>query len=391
MFPSSKLFTFRSFGGCYYFRCPSNCCSLFSSSSSQIEVEKKVRISPSVLSQLSSSCSSSSSSVVTDLYFDSRSLALCRSLQFLRERNGKFELKVPTARMFLSASSDGTDNINNSQSFDRYRELTSVEEISRFLGFDSMWLGPKGELEEHFGDFLRWVGYKPFVEMVTNRKSYLFPHWRKNIGDVRSSLLSTSMFIRVDVDETKFFELEEGLDSILKYQQHLKDENRIVDLMLSLHQNHSHQHDHIRVASFMSSGEQPHHSHSHAHHNHNRNHQSHHHHHHLSDQCSSSSEVSVKKDPTMTYSVAEVEIVFPDEGRSSKSGEKLETSGKSSQEEVAEKEIVEFCQHYGIDTPSNAGKAPPVRGKLMEYLAQRQPQVYEQMMQTLKQKRSKSK
>lgn len=116
-----------------------------------IEVEKKFILKPKDTARLIKGSDFLNEKTFTDIYYDSADFALTTKDMWLRQRDGRFELKFP---------------LNESDSvrvLDQYEEYETEEEISRILNFS------------YPGDFnknLQIHKYQPFVTLVTTRKKY---------------------------------------------------------------------------------------------------------------------------------------------------------------------------------------------------------------------------
>lgn len=115
-----------------------------------IELEKKFILDEAALARLTSGAERLSECVITDTYFDTADLSLGRSNRWLRERNGKFELKVP----FTNEISSG---------FNEYRELETEQEIAEALGLTN---------DHRFSEVLAEHRYLPVGTITTNRTEY---------------------------------------------------------------------------------------------------------------------------------------------------------------------------------------------------------------------------
>lgn len=87
----------------------------------------------------------------TDIYYDDENYSLTTSDLWFRQRDGKFELKVPMNKSIEERISD------------QYEELEEDADILKYFGAD---------INKSFEDFLNEKGYKPFCEITTIRKKY---------------------------------------------------------------------------------------------------------------------------------------------------------------------------------------------------------------------------
>jgi adenylate cyclase class IV len=113
-----------------------------------IEIEKKVLLEEEHLDHLQAISRLLSTTSFRDTYFDTPDYRLTKEDQWLRQREGKFELKVgPKER----------------RNIDRYEEIIEESEI-----FNRRNLEKGGSL----ADSLKKAGIAPFSSFVTNRKKY---------------------------------------------------------------------------------------------------------------------------------------------------------------------------------------------------------------------------
>lgn len=117
-----------------------------------IEVEKKFDVRPGVKERLISGAQLVGCKIITDIYYDTPDYQLTRRDQWLRQRNGHWELKLPLNRERIG------DRVT-----DQYRELDRADEIAQALG-----LSTKAKLAEA----LAQTGRVPFCTVVTTREKY---------------------------------------------------------------------------------------------------------------------------------------------------------------------------------------------------------------------------
>lgn len=115
-----------------------------------IEVEKKFSITPEELARLTAGAEFIGEKEFTDVYYDAPDHTLTKKGFWLRNRAGRFELKIP-----LEAR-DGNG-------MDKYEELEDEGSIAERLGL------PTGE---NFVDAARGAGYVPFATITTKRAEY---------------------------------------------------------------------------------------------------------------------------------------------------------------------------------------------------------------------------
>ncbi len=116
-----------------------------------IEVEKKFELDEDSQAKLLAGTSFVSEKTFTDTYFDTKDFSLTTKDIWLRDRGGRFELKIPL--------NDAWDK----RVSDQYRELETNAEIAEFLGF------PRDTAIE---EILRVSGYMPFASITTTRRKY---------------------------------------------------------------------------------------------------------------------------------------------------------------------------------------------------------------------------
>jgi len=117
-----------------------------------IEIEKNFDLKPGDKERIVRGAEFLRKKVFTDVYYDSKDFRLTRADYWLRERDGKWELKVPVRSI---ATRDG--------GIDRYTELESETEIIKELR-----LPPDNPLNQS----LQKEGIIPFARIVTNRETY---------------------------------------------------------------------------------------------------------------------------------------------------------------------------------------------------------------------------
>ena len=115
-----------------------------------IEVEKKFILTPEQEKSLIEGAEFLGEKQFADIYYDDKDFSLTTKDIWLRERDGKYELKLPM-----------NESLENRVS-DQYRELDVDSDILAHFG------APGVSVE----DFLIEKGYKPFCEITTIRKKY---------------------------------------------------------------------------------------------------------------------------------------------------------------------------------------------------------------------------
>lgn len=114
-----------------------------------IEVEKKFLIDKSKISELLEGAEFLNERKFTDTYWDTSDYSLTVTDHWLRSRDGRFELKVPTLA-------------GGKRLVDQYEELDSDNQIAEKLGLSG----------ENLEKELRKAGYDPFGKVKTLRKKY---------------------------------------------------------------------------------------------------------------------------------------------------------------------------------------------------------------------------
>lgn len=116
-----------------------------------IEIEKKFLLTEEQKTALLKNATFLGEKIQTDTYYDTADIALtCKDI-WLRNRNGRFEIKIP-----LHALGDKL-------ALTHYRELETDEEICAFLHLSSCVLT---------NTVLADAGYLPFATIITTRKRY---------------------------------------------------------------------------------------------------------------------------------------------------------------------------------------------------------------------------
>lgn len=116
-----------------------------------IEVEKKFTLTKEQEENLIRGAEFLGEKKFTDIYYDDANFSLTKKDLWLRQRDGKFELKIP-----MNASIE--ERIS-----DQYRELENDEDILKYFN-----AGSNTSLEK----FLDEKEYKSFCKITTTRKKY---------------------------------------------------------------------------------------------------------------------------------------------------------------------------------------------------------------------------
>jgi len=115
-----------------------------------IEIEKKFILTPEQEKNLVEEAEFLSTKQFTDIYYDDSDFSLTKKDIWLRERGGKFELKLPMNESLENRTSD------------QYRELENEDDILSHFGVQNI----------SIKDFLIEKEYKPFCQITTTRKKY---------------------------------------------------------------------------------------------------------------------------------------------------------------------------------------------------------------------------
>lgn len=115
-----------------------------------IEVEKKFILTPEQEKSLIEGAEFLGEKQFTDIYYDDNNFSLTKKDIWLRERSGKFELKLPM------------NDLLEKRVADQYRELDVEDDILTHFGARGI----------SVKDFLIEKNYKPFCKITTTRKKY---------------------------------------------------------------------------------------------------------------------------------------------------------------------------------------------------------------------------
>ena len=117
-----------------------------------IEVEKNFDISPSDKERLIKESQFLGKKVFTDIYYDTTDYRLTRKDRWLRQRNNKWELKIPFAQKYA-----------NERITDQYYELENEKEIAKALEIN---------FTESFSEAVKRSGFFPLATITTTRETY---------------------------------------------------------------------------------------------------------------------------------------------------------------------------------------------------------------------------
>lgn len=117
-----------------------------------IEVERQFKISTAIAEQLSAEADLVSQKEIHDIYFDDAQYSLTCKDFWLRQRDGNYELKIPSQHA-------------SEHEIDCYHELETEKEIMKALEFES------GVI---LGKALQDNNITPFAEFITKRIEYQY-------------------------------------------------------------------------------------------------------------------------------------------------------------------------------------------------------------------------
>ena len=157
-----------------------------------IEVEKKFILTTEQEKSLIEGADFLGEKKFTDIYYDDEDFSLTKKDLWLRNREGRFELKIPMNESIEKRISD------------QYRELESDEEILKYFNAE-------GTLSVE--DFLAKKKYKPFCILKTVRKKYKKEEFNIDLDstDFGYTLAEIEHMI---TDQSK---IEETIDAIIEF------------------------------------------------------------------------------------------------------------------------------------------------------------------------------
>ena len=167
-----------------------------------IEVEKKFNLTDEEIERLTDGATFQKEIIIHDVYLDTDDYRLTLQDMWLRNRDGKFEMKVPTHKRqdFLFAD---------------FRELTTDDEIKKAIGFTE-----DGSLQ----DLLTRHGFKPFAEFVSTRRKYKKDDFTFDIDSIDYGYNVAEIELMVETDE----EAAEAKERIMALATSLNLEVKIV-------------------------------------------------------------------------------------------------------------------------------------------------------------------
>lgn len=157
-----------------------------------IEIEKKFILTDEQQQLLIEGAEFLGEKIFTDTYFDDISYSLTTKDLWLRERSGRFELKVP---MNVSIEERVSD---------QYKELETEEEIAKQLHLSK---------NNNFAEALKADGYIPFITITTTRKKYKKDGYNIDMDTVDFGYNIAEIEYMTD-DEC---EIKEATDKIIEY------------------------------------------------------------------------------------------------------------------------------------------------------------------------------
>ena len=117
-----------------------------------IEIEKNFDISVENKERLIKESQFLGKKVFTDIYYDTTDYRLTRKDRWLRQRNNKWELKIPFAQKYA-----------NERITDQYYELENEKEIAKALEIN---------FTESFSEAVKRSGFFPLATITTTRETY---------------------------------------------------------------------------------------------------------------------------------------------------------------------------------------------------------------------------
>ncbi len=157
-----------------------------------IEVEKKLNLTAEEEARLLHGATFLGEKTFTDIYYDTADYALTREDKWLRERDGKWELKINRNRSLERLG-------------DQYDEIVNIPEILSRLNLDSRFNLDRGELKK--------IGYLPFATVTTTRGKYKKDGYTIDLDIV--TYADTGFIYRLAEIETEATD-EAHMDEVLK-------------------------------------------------------------------------------------------------------------------------------------------------------------------------------
>lgn len=114
------------------------------------EVEKKFILSENEISSLTEGAEFLGEKIMTDEYYDTKEFALTKNDMWLRNRDGKWELKIPK-------------HIDGNSLSQQYQEVEGEEKLRQIFDIPAV---------QNFPQDIRIFGYFPFCKLTTTRKNF---------------------------------------------------------------------------------------------------------------------------------------------------------------------------------------------------------------------------
>lgn len=157
-----------------------------------IEIEKKFILTKDQKDNLIDEAEFLGEKKFTDIYYDNADFTLTKSDIWLRERDGKFELKIPM-----------NESIKNRVS-DQYRELDNERDILQYF---------RSGINKSLADFLNQSRYEPFCFITTTRKKYKKNNFSIDLDSMDFGYQIAEIEYMTD-DESK---IQESTESIITF------------------------------------------------------------------------------------------------------------------------------------------------------------------------------
>ncbi len=157
-----------------------------------IEIEKKFILTKNQKDNLIDEAEFLGEKKFTDIYYDNADFTLTKSDIWLRERDGKFELKIPL-----------NESIKNRVS-DQYRELDNERDILQYF---------RSGINKSLADFLNQSRYESFCSITTIRKKYKKNNFSIDLDSMDFGYQIAEIEYMTD-DESK---IQESTESIIAF------------------------------------------------------------------------------------------------------------------------------------------------------------------------------
>ena len=156
-----------------------------------IEVEKKFLIDQSILKKITKEAKFISQKKLVDIYYDTSDFKLTTKDWWLRNRNGKFELKVAV--------------LGSKSSIDQYHEIDEEKGICQHL---------KITFKNSLSETLKQNNINPFAKIVSERKKYKKDNFiiDFDITDFGYSICEVEIMVENE------FQIKQALERIEKFK-----------------------------------------------------------------------------------------------------------------------------------------------------------------------------